>query len=124
MVQRKKLLHIKLMTEMLFFVSRIVSSELRQEMGLYGINEQEFSRCMNTIHNILSTGENNIHRRLTAFVDIDPKVNAMLRRETLKWFEKEDNSIMSSYLDMNSYYDEEEKEFRKQVLDAFKKEFR
>lgn len=123
-IQKKKLSHIKLMTEMLFFISRIVSQELRQDMGMYGENQQEFSRCMNILQNILSAGENSIHRKLSAFVDIDPKVNKMLRNETLKWFEKEDHAIMSSYLDLNSYYDEDEKAFRKQVLDALKKDFR
>jgi proline dehydrogenase len=123
-VQKKKLSYIKLMTELLFFISRVATTELRQEMGMYGENQQEFSRCMNSLQNILSAGENSVHRKISAFVDIDPKVNEMLRRETLKWFEKEDHAIMSSYLDMSSYYDEEEKTFRKQVLDALKKDFR
>jgi hypothetical protein len=123
-LQKRKLSQIKLMTELLFFISRTVTTELRQDMGMYGENQQEFSRCMNSLQNILSAGENSVHRKLSAFVDIDPKVNEMLRRETLKWFEKEDNAIMSSYLDMNTYYGEEEQKFRKQMLDALKKDFR
>jgi hypothetical protein len=123
-IQKKKLTHIKLMNELLFFISRVATGELRQEMGMYGQNQEEFSRCMNNLHNILSAGENEVHRKLAAFVDIDPKVNEMLRNETLRWFEKEDHAIMSTYLDMNSYYDKDEKEFRKQVLAALKKEFR
>ena len=122
-IQKQKLSHIKLMSELLFFVSRIATTELRQEMGMYGHNQEEFSKCMNNLHNILSAGENEVHRRLSAFVDIDPKVNKMLRDETLRWFEKEDHAIMSTYLDMNSYYDKDEKAFRKQVLDYLKKEF-
>jgi hypothetical protein len=123
-IQKRKLSHIKLMNELFFFISRVATTELRQEMGMHGQNQEEFSRCMNNLHNILSAGENEVHRKLAAFVDIDPKVNEMLRNETLRWFEKEDHAIMSTYLDMNSYYDKDEKEFRKQVLAALKKEFR
>jgi hypothetical protein len=125
-VQKQKLFKIRFLNELLMCISRICTSEFRYDMriGLGGQGDNDFSRAVETLNRYLDSGENTVYRQLIAFVDIKPEVNEMLKKETWDWFKREDTAIMQ-YLGINSgYYDHEEKAFRKQMLDALKKEIR